>query len=266
MNKHTAFIIGAIITSTTMTGVASAQEVPTPTLINEVNEVRKEHRGQARDIRESRQELRESIRDDRMGFKEARDAQIEKIKSFGTDTKEAMRLEHESIKARLEVATTDEEREAIRAEARERRIDLRDEAREGYAGLKQERKNLHSNARAQAKKRFTERINHVHTRLDHALSRFDALSKRLETYLDRKSQTGVDSTAAQSALSDANNAHNTAKDMVALVKSLAATVNTSDTPKEDINILRTAIKEATQAIRIANTAMRDAINAARAMK
>lgn len=255
--------LGAVIATTGVAGVASAEEAKT---LRPFTEFRQEYRGQLKDAHQAEQKVRDNVKAVRTRVQAVRAEQVDKMKTFRAETKDTLQTQRTNIKERLDAATTDKERAIIMKEALRGRAETKGTIREERSDVRQENKNLRGNMRENVKERFTTYLAHINTRLASALTRFNKLGERIQDYLDKKEDGGTDVDEAQRALNSAMDAGEVASAKVDDVKDLVERILASDTPKDGLSELRTAIKEATSAIREANKAMKTAIRAARAME
>ena len=291
--KYTALALGAIIATTGVVGVASADE-------HKRGENDHEGRGGfMRDLRQERKEFRGKMNGEREHLREGRRRAIEmrnKVKAerrdIGTMLRDGFKKERteqrdtfkkergayrEDFKAKMQAATTDEERKIIRVEARDTRKELRDNVQGTRADFRakahnerevfrNKNKELRNNFKAGVRDRLKKRLEHINSRLDGAYARFGKLTERIQNYITKKKEAGADVDAAQTALDATSIAKEAVKVQVSKTKELIRTILASDTPRKQMKELRASIKESVRAIKAVNKAMKEAIRAARAIK
>lgn len=258
-NQYITLALGAAIAMTGGASIASAQATT-------LDGIRQERKEWLKDAQGVRKDLRDGAREARTQYKEVRTERKGEASAYRAETKEAAQAARADVKSQLDAASTPEERKAIMEEARTSAKELRGTVKEDRANFRETNKELRGEFIAKAKDRLAARLVHISIRLDGALARFNQLTERVQSYIDKKTEAGLDTAAAQAALDTSETAKDTAKAQVAETKELIKTILASDTPKEEMEGLRASIKESTRAIRAANDAMKDAIIAARALK
>jgi signal transduction histidine kinase len=238
MNKYSLLALMAIIVAGGA-GTASAEE-HRPTL----KDMRAELNVRAKEVRKDIVQLRTAGAQERAEMREVRDTRMDEAK-----------IQRTKVRTEVKAAQTPEERKAIMDTARDARAEVRGENKE-----------LRAEFKANAQDRLKAKLAHIKTRLNVALERLTLLTERIQNYIDKKGAAGADVSLAQDILDESVDAQVRASVQVVEVGAIIDRILASDTPKEGMDELRTAVKEATEAIRQANNGMKEAIRAARAIK
>ncbi|GEM_PF-4693319 len=250
--------LGAVIALGSVPGSASAQQ---PT----ISEVRAERNAWVKELKAEGNHLRQQYKETREDAKEVR----EERKALGTAERKELRAgakaERAEMKERFKNADTDEDRDALKEEAKAKREELKGEAKEKRELFRAENKDLRNEFKKKATDRLKERLLHIEKRLDAALARFNQLTDRIQTYLDKKAANGTDISAAQAALDASGAQKDIAKAKVKEVKEAVRAILASDTPREELKGLRALIKDAASSIRDANKVMKEAIRLAKGL-
>ncbi len=147
------------------------------------------------------------------------------------------------IHERLKNATTDEERDVIKAEAKVRRVEIRDTARD-YA-------NDHKGR--------------IMKRLTNAITYLESLTERIQNFLNEKAAQGIDTSVAQIQLDEAKEAVRGATVDVQTAKEVIERVLGTDNPRDYKDEVRAAVKKAVQSIKDAHKQIKEAVRAAKAL-
>ncbi|MCD5384682.1 MAG: hypothetical protein LRZ97_02075 [Candidatus Pacebacteria bacterium] len=257
VKTYPTIALGAIIALGSV-GVASAEVTSIKDIKQERNEWRKE-------LQQERGNLRQGYQETRAEARKIMEQRKVKAVEYKDNLKTDVKAYQANIKAKIKAATTDEERQAIKDEARAKATEKRAEVKRDRTTFQAKNKELRSEFRDKAKDRLKARLIHISKRLDSALSRFNQLTDRIQTYLDKKAERGVDIAEAQAALDASVVIKDEAKAKVATVKESIRVILASDTPKEEIEGLRALIKDAAKSIREANNAMKKAIRLAKGL-
>lgn len=257
VKTYPTIALGAIIALGSV-GVASAEVTSIKDIKQERNEWRKE-------LQQERGNLRQGYQETRAEARKIMEQRKVKAVEYKDNLKTDVKAYQANIKAKIKAATTDEERQAIKDEARAKATEKRAEVKRDRATFQAKNKELRSEFRAKVKDRLKARLIHISKRLDSALPRFNQLTDRIQTYLDKKAERGVDIAEAQAALDASGVIKDEAKAKVATVKEAIRVILASDTPKEEIEGLRAFIKDAAKSIREANNAMKKAIRLAKGL-
>ncbi len=174
------------------------------------------------------------------------------IKERRGEVRDTVKEKRAEVKDALKAAESPEERKAILEEAREQRAEFKDK-------IKAERKEL----REKVKSRISEHMQQVLKRLDAMHDRLAQINTRIQSYLDKLVERGVDTSKAQSYLDTAKSAVATAGDSVRVAKALIEEAVSAENPAGYRDSVRTAVRAAIQATKDAKKAIQEAVRAAK---
>lgn len=220
----------------------------------------KEKAGQARDsIKIQKQEFKEGRKEFMQGAVDVKAGIKEERKDFWQGTVEARKAMHAEVKADLDAATTVEEKQSILKGARfERaafRVQVKTDAMDMRAGFRAQRSDLRAEARDLIADRFTMIMN----RLVNALERFDQILARIDSRIEKLETEGVDVSAAVAASASASLAVDAANTAVANAQAAIEAAAASETPREEMDEVRVAVRAAVDSVKAAHQAIKEAL-------
>ncbi len=244
-------------------------------LKQKVRDAKKEVRGNFRERREGKEEFRGELREKRESFRERdvevrrefRDEAKESRDTFKADAK-ASRVE---LKAELDAAETPEERQEILAEAKERREEMRKEAltkREEFRArakdlrddLKEQRRDFRVEIKTDAGKRIKGNLENVLNRVGNALETFTDILARVNNKIAELEANGADTTAVAQASLIAEDAIQDASATLEEARTLFERALTSDTPREFLEEMKSATRDAAEAVKDAHKVLKNTLS------
>ena len=177
-----------------------------------------------------------------------------KMRGVSVEGKEALKALREETKERLENATTDEEREVIKKDAKTQHEALR-------AQFKTER----ADSRPERRGDIGSRVERIMKRLNSATEHLTNLGGRVQNFLNEKSAAGVDTTAAQNKLNEANTKLGEAKAAIIVAQSVIDRILASDNPSDHKDEVREAVRNSISEIKETHKAIREAVRATKVL-
>jgi hypothetical protein len=220
-------------------------------------------------VKEKRNELRDQAREQRAEFRDGARNIREEINAEAT-TRRA------EIQAEIDTASTPQERQAVRNDARiereamrtaalEKREAMRVRAKEMRDTIKEKRDELAVAIATDVGKRLKVHLERVLTRIANALETFVGISERINNKLAELEANGIETARAAAAASVAEQKIAEAADALGAARVVFNTMLESDTPRDYIEDVRAAIRNAIEAVQNAHRSLTEALQELKAL-
>lgn len=221
-------------------------------------------------LRAKNKNVDDALLKERQNLREDRRALIENTMDVNVDTRgerkefrmnviQNMKAMRADVQARLDTATTEEEKQAILEGARlnraEFRMQVKTDAEAMRADFQERRGDVQEERRALAKRH----LSMVLRRLVNALERFDQILARIDSRIEKLQNDGVDVTAALSASAEASASIDAASVAVAAAQAAIETAAASDAPKDRMAEVRAAVRAAIDAVKAAHESLKNTL-------